>query len=294
MKKTIIFTMSILALAACTKEQAPVAVNSDEIQFNISMPASVSAKAATKATATAFENGDAVSLYAVEYNGEQAMPLQIGGNFLNNEKLTYNGSAWAGTRTLYWSDKACDFYAFYPYQPSIGSMEDYPFSVAVNQDGEGYEASDLLYAKAEKVAKTASKVDLNFKHMMSKCIVKVEKGEKFEGEIPDDIVCHIYNTNVDCTVDWTKGSVEKNAFGAKKTITMKKLSNSLFEAVLVPQNLEKRTPLVELTMGGIAYLLEYSLSFRPGYCHTVTVTLNTSPDQEMIEINIDPEVDPWN
>ena len=64
--------------------------------------------------------------------------------------------------------------------------------------------------------------------------------------------------------------------------------------LLVPQNIEKRTPLVELTMGGIAYLLETSLSFRPGYCHTLTVTLNTSPDQEMIEININPEVDTWN
>lgn len=291
--KKIIFTMSILALAACSKEQAPVAVNPDEIQFNISMPSSVAAKAVTKATATGFENGDAISLYAVEYSGDQAMPLQIGGNFLNNEKLTYNGSAWAGTRTLYWSEKACDFYGFYPYQPGISSVEEYPFSVAANQDGEGYEASDLLFAKAEKVAKADGSVNLAFKHMMSKCIVKVEKGPKFEGKIPDDIVAHIYNTNVECTVDWTRGSVEKNAFGAKKTITMKKLSNELFEAVLVPQNLEKRTPLIELTMGGIAYLLEYSLSFRPGYVHTVTVTLNTSPDQEMIEINIDPDVNPW-
>ena len=292
--KKIVFAMSILALAACSKQQAPVAVNTDEIKFNISMPTSVDVKAATRATATGFENGDAISLYAVEYNGEQAMPLQVGGNFFNNEKLTYNGSAWAGTRTLYWSEKACDFYAFYPYQSGIGSMEEYPFSVAADQNGEGYEASDLLFAKAENVTKTDVSVDLTFKHMMSKCIVKVAKGPKFEGEIPDDIVAHIYNTNVDCTVDWTKGSVEKNAFGAKKTITMKKLSNEFFEAVLVPQNLEKRTPLIELTMGGIAYLLEYSLSFRPGYVHTVTVTLNTSPDQEMIEINIDPEVDPWN
>ena len=222
------------------------------------------------------------------------MPLQIGGNFLNNEKLTYNGSTWTASRTLYWSEKACDFYSVYPYQPSVGSVEKYPFYVAVNQNGEGYEASDLLYAKAEKVAKTDGSVNLAFRHMMSKCIVKVEKREEFEGEIPDDIVCHIYNTNVDCSVDWTKGSVEKDAFGAKKTITMKKISNELFEAVLVPQNLEKRTPLIELTMGGIAYLLEYSLSFRPGYVHTVTVTINTSPDQEMIEINIDPETNPWN
>lgn len=47
-------------------------------------------------------------------------------------------------------------------------------------------------------------------------------------------------------------------------------------------------------MGGIAYLLETSLSFRPGYVHTITVTLNTSPDQEQIEISIDPGIENWN
>ena len=275
---------AMAALTSCNKEQQPAASN--EIKFNIGFPA-------TKATATAFENGDQVSLYAVEYNGSTQMPLQVGGNYFNNECLTFNGNTWSGSRSLYWSTNACDFYAFYPYQASIGSMEDYPFSVAVDQNGDGYEASDLLWACAENVSRSDDGVDLQFHHMMSKLIVKIELGSKFEGDIPDDIVAHIYNTTTDCTVDWTLGSVEKDAFGSKNTITMKKLSNSQFEAVLVPQNIEKRTPLIELTMGGIAYLLEYSLSFRPGYVHTVTVTLNTSPDQEQIEISIDPDIQDW-
>jgi hypothetical protein len=40
-------------------------------------------------------------------------------------------------------------------------------------------------------------------------------------------------------------------------------------------------------MGGIAYLMEYSLSFKPGYQHTINLTVNTSPDQEKFEISID-------
>ncbi len=134
---------------------------------------------------------------------------------------------------------------------------------------------------------------MSFKHMMSKLVVRLIKGPNFEGDIPNDVVAHIYNTVGSCTVNWLTGSVEKDAFGAKPTITMKKLDNENFEAVVVPQNLEKRTPLVELTMGGIAYLLEYSLSFRPGYVHYIDVTLNTSPDQEQIEISIDPGINPW-
>ena len=47
-------------------------------------------------------------------------------------------------------------------------------------------------------------------------------------------------------------------------------------------------------MGGIAYLLEYSLSFRPGFVHYIDLTLNTSPDQEQLETSIDPDIEGWN
>ncbi len=287
MKKNIfiIATLSLFTLAACDKIQKSE-YEDGEIRFNLGLPA-------TRATASAFESGDKVSLFAVEYDGETVAPVQVGGNFINNEALTFDGTKWTATRKLYWSGNPCDFYALYSYQPDMKSVDEYPFEVATDQNDGGYEASDLLFAKAEKVSRADGAVNLQFRHIFSKLIVKVEKGPKFEGEIPDDIVSHIYNTNVECTVSLNTGSVEKNAFGAKKTITMNKLSNELFEAVLVPQNIEKTTPLIELTMGGIAYLLDYSLSFRAGYAHTITVTLNTSPDQEKIEISIDPGVEDW-
>ncbi len=283
--RLIIITLSLLALAGCEKADR-LDAESREISFEVGFPA-------TRATASAFESGDKMSLFAVEYDGENVAPVQVGGNFINNEALTYNGSKWSAARTLYWSDNACDFYGLYPYQSNLTSVDEYPFEVSTDQNGDGYEASDLLFAKAEKVSRTDDAVNLQFRHILSKLVVKVEKGPDFEGEIPDDIVSHIYNTNVECAVSLNTGSVEKNAFGAKKTITMKKLSNDRFEAVLVPQNLEKTTPLVELTMGGIAYLLNYSLSFRAGYVHTLTVTLNTSPDQEQIDISIDPGTEDW-
>ncbi len=287
MKKNIfiIAALSLLALAACDKVQKSE-YEDGEIRFNLGLPV-------TRATASAFESGDKVSLFAVEYDGETVAPVQVGGNFINNEALTFDGTKWTAARKLYWSGNPCDFYALYPYQSDIKSVDDYPFEVATDQNNGGYEASDLLFAKTEKVSRADGAVNLQFRHIFSKLIVKVEKGPKFEGEIPDDIVSHIYNTNVECSVSLNTGSVEKNAFGAKKTITMNKLSNELFEAVLVPQNIEKTTPLIELTMGGIAYLLDYSLSFRAGYAHTITVTLNTSPDQEKIEISIDPSIESW-
>lgn len=286
MKKISIIIASLAALVACQKE-APVTLQDDgQIRFEFGLPS-------TKATAENFEAGDQVSVWAVEYASEEAPELQIGGNFLNNEMLTYDGSAWNSSRNVYWSEKPCDFYAVYPYiRPN--SVESYIFEIQADQNSPrtadalgGYEASDLLFAKAENVSRADGKVSLKFKHMMSKCIVNVVKGEKFEGELPEDIAVHIYNTVTTADLNLANGSIEKYALGNRNTITMKKLASDKFEAVVIPQNIERRTPLIEISMGGIAYLMEYSLSFKPGYQHTINLTVNTSPDQEKFEIAID-------
>lgn len=294
MKRTIILTATLAVILSCQKQDSIEPQQDSQICFEMGM-------AATRATSTAFESGDAVALYAVEYASADVAPeLQIAGNYINNEELTYDGTAWTGSRSLYWGTAACDFYALYPYA-ELASVEEHPFEIAQDQNTvetsdalSGYEASDLLWAKAENVEQADGAVSLQFKHMMSKCVVTLTKGEKFEGEIPDDIVAHIYNTTTSAKLNFAKGSVEKDAMGNRKTITMKKLSNERFEAIVVPQNIERRTPLIEVTMGGIAYLLEYSLSFKPGYVHTINLILNTSPDQEKIEISIDAGTGEWN
>lgn len=282
------------AMISCQKEVASEVLTQeeDQIVFELGIPE-------TKATATAFEVGDQAAIFAVEYDPVYASDeayapeVQIAGNFINNAKLTYTDSSWESESKLYWSDKPCDFYAVYPYQ-YLTSVEEHSFEVAADQNTPktedalgGYEASDIMWAKATKVSRDAGKVDLQFKHLMSKCVVTITKGEKFEGEIPDDIVTHIYNTSTSAILDFASGSLQKDGTGPRKTITMKKISNQRFEAIVVPQNIERRTPLIEVTMGGIAYLLEYSLSFKPGFVHTINLIVNTSPDQEKIEIAID-------
>ena len=278
-------------MISCQKEGPADVQGDNQIIFEFGLPA-------TKATAENFEVGDKVSVWAVEYATDEAPELQIGGNYLNNEVLTYDGSKWTG-RSMYWSEKPCDFYAVYPYiQPS--SVDSYIFEIAADQNSPraeealgGYEASDLLFAKTEGVKREDGKVSLKFKHMMSKCVVNVVKGPKFEGELPEDIAVHIYNTVTTADLNLANGSIEKYALGNRNTITMKKLSADKFEAIVIPQNMERKTPLIEISMGGIAYLLEYSLSFKPGYQHTINLTVNTSPDQEKIEISIDASPNDW-
>ena len=293
MKKNIfILAVATLLMLGCNKGVDTSVINPNEIRVEASVKQ-------TRAAGTSFEIGDKMGLYAVEYNGDEVASLQVAGNFINNEALTYDGSAWVGGRTLYWSDKPCDFYGIYPYQEPA-TVSEYLFDLPTDQNSpetddalSGYEAADLLWAKATKVSREDGAVQLQFKHMMSRVVVKIERGEKYEGELPEDITVHLYNTVTTAEVDFTHGSLQRYAHGEKETITMKQLSGDTFAAIVVPQNIERRTPLVEITMEGIAYLLNYSMSFRPGYQHTITVTLNSSPEQEKIEISIDGEIGDW-
>lgn len=292
MKKYISIAVILLLAASCDKEHDFAQENPNEITVEASM-------GGTRATLTHFEEGDRMSLYAVEYNGDEVAEVQPSGNYLNNEQMSYDGAKWTSGRTLYWSENPCDFYGFYPYQPTA-SMNDILYEVEADQsqpsaDGVlgGYEKSDLMWAKATSVTRADGTVHLQFRHMMTRLMVDIVRGPKFEGELPEDIDVHIYNTATSAFVDWRIGSVEVNHQGGHKTIKMRQVDEDTFDAIVVPQFIQRRTPLVEITMEGIAYLLESSISLRPGKQHTFTVTLNTSPDQEKIEISIDGEVGEW-
>lgn len=291
-RQILILFAGIAALVSCSKEATSV-IDSNEMRFKMAI-------SGTKASSSAFEVGDKVAIWAVEQNGDSEMPLQISGNLLNNEGLTLGESGWTGRMPFYWGDAPCNFYAVYPYLVAT-SIERQVFSVCTDQTLEStenglsaYEASDLLYASAKNVSRSADGVALSFDHMMSKCVVNILKGETFDGDLSDDIVVHIYNTATDAVLNIAEGSIEKKSDGAFRTITMRKLADNRFDAIVVPQNIDTRTPLIEVTMQGIAYLLDYSLSFKPGYTHTINITLNTSPDQEQIEISIDAGQGGWN
>lgn len=285
-----ILAVAALLMAGCEKGGESQVVNPDEIRFETSI---------SRVAGTTFEEGDTFGLYAVEYNGEEVADLQVSGNYLNNEAVTLANGVWTPARTLYWSAVPCDFYAMYPLQ-NIEAVEDVLFHVATDQSTPrtaealgGYEASDLMWAKAEKHSREDGAVKLAFQHMMSKLVVDIVRGPSYEGELPEDIEVHIYNTATTARVNWRIGSLEKYIKSDNKTIKMKQVDGDSFEAIVVPQFIERSTPLVEVTMEGIAYLLEYDMSFRPGIQQTITVTLNTSPDQEKIEISIDGEAGEW-
>ena len=299
MKKFSILILScVCAFAACQKSEAPV--DPGELRFSFSYPGT------TKATASDFESGDKVSVFAVDYTADEPKPLQISGNWINNEGMTFNGTSWAASRKLTWPETKMDVFAVYPYQSTWESITEQPFNVATDQRTEkegavlgGYEASDHLWASVKGISKssdTPSPVQMTFSHMCSRVKVKLVKGDGFSGTFPDDAKLIIHNTSPEGVFDASLGSVSKYLYGESDDIICRRIESSPadspeYEAIVIPQRITSKRPFLEYLTDKISYLVQDTYNFKPGFSYTYTLTINSSPEQ--IVVSIGGSIDGW-
>ncbi|MBR5852675.1 MAG: fimbrillin family protein [Alistipes sp.] len=292
MKKYIAMAALALVAMSCERENIdnPPVVEDGVMRIEALHPS-------TRATETSFENGDVIGLYATTYEGEQAMPLQISGNWINNEALTYDGSTWLGRRTFYWAEGLMDVYGYYPYmEPTF--INKHKWAVQTDQSlpaTEGalsaYEASDFLWAKAEGVSQEDGSVQLQFKHMCSKVVIKLVKGEEYTDAFPEDIDVYLYSTVPQALINFTTGIVSKDPHGDAQKIKARKVAIDTFEVIVVPQSILEYAPFVEIIMGGISYMTEEIFTYHAGKEYIVSITLDNSPQK--IEINVGGSVGGW-
>lgn len=298
MKNRYIPLLLALALTACQEDniipEAPIV--SDCMSFNILGPG-----LQTKVSDNAFEASDVIGLYVTDYVDDTTpMPLQISGNRANNMTVTFDGHAWTSEKSIYWGEGKSDVYAYFPYIDDITDVESQYFAVAADQTDEGYEASDLLWAKAEGVSQNEGSVNLQMKHVMSKLTVKIVAGADYIGSLPSDASVLLHSTVTGARVDLSKGSVSKDPYSGAQSIKMKNLGIRnfdgvdavVYEAIVVPQMLENSVPLLEINSKSVSYLLEDPFNFRPGVAYTYTATLNTSTTAIKVEIGC--ELEDWN
>ena len=283
MKKAYIMTLAALMILGCNKIENPIVTDNGIMRFNVEYPI-------TKATETAFEAGDKIGVYITGYENDKPLALQLGGNYKNNIPIIFDGSQWVATPTIYWSGGKYDVFAYYPLgTPS--SVNEMTFSIALDQTIEetdntlsAYEASDFLYAFKKGVTANDGSVDLQFKHKMSKFTVNIIKGEDFEGNIPSEMTVLIHNTVTGSLIDLATGDIVKAPYESAKTIRAKRVSSSQYTAIVVPQMLTSKKPLVELIFNDVSYMIESKFHFKTGVHHTLNITLNKNPDKVKIEI----------
>ncbi|MDR0988133.1 MAG: fimbrillin family protein [Prevotellaceae bacterium] len=289
MKK--IFLLAAIAALSAGCQNSDIAERAGQMRFDALLPT------ATRVAGNAFESGDVMGVYVTRYSGTTPAPLQLSGNYANNAVTAYDGTSWVSTPAIYWTEDKYDVYAYYPYAKPA-SVDEYLFTVAADQrtakEGDtpgGYEASDFLWAKATGVTQSATEgaVKLNFRHCMSRFVVNLKKGEQYEGNLPDDAVVRIHNTVPEAMIDLATGTVTRHPYESAKSITARSLGAGSYAAIVVPQRIEFRLPLVEIIAKGVSYLVESAFVFKPGVQYTYTITLNNDPDK--VKIDIGGEID---
>lgn len=201
-------------LAGCTDEQAaPTAPvrDANEMVFDVRYPA-VSAPS-SRVTDDHFDADDRVGVYVTQ----AGVPLELAGNYVNNELLTYAvDGVWQPARPIYWNEGTYDIFAYCPYTSPVASVNDFPFAVSTDQTTAGdartpggFEASDFLFARSAGQKAGNEPVALQFRHIMSKLVVRLVKGEDFEGDLPEDAQVLIHNTVPSATIDLSVGIATK-------------------------------------------------------------------------------------
>lgn len=282
-KFLLLATVVATFFSACNNEES-LSEHAGEIRLDMLYPGQGS-----RATETAFEKSDSIGVYVT---ASDAL-LQLGGNEVNNELFMYSGSSWSSKRTVYWNEGIHNVYAYYPYSQEVNEIENFRFNVQEDQSSAwGYTRSDFMWASAKDVKASNDPVAIQFSHKMSNVVVNLAKGESFEGEIPSTAEVYLYSTTTAALVDLSTGDVAKDSYAGEGTIKCRKLTSSKFTAIVVPQSITSRRPLVEVIVDNVSYLMEGKISYRQGYRHTITVTLDKNPEQ--IKIDIGGKVEDWN
>lgn len=240
------------------------------------IPVNITTGIWTRATDSAFEQGDKVGIYVVNFNGASAGTLATTGNHVDNMCFTYSGS-WTPNAPIYWKDQTtkADFFCYYPYTTSVSDVAAYPFSVKTDQSSEpNYKASDFLWGKTEGVAPTANPVQITVKHLMSNLLIYLKAGEGYKTEDLKQAKITICGIKTDAMIDLATG---KTTASGTAVNMIPKAETDYYRALVVPQSVTD-TDLIKISIGESEYIMNQTITFESNKQHSCTLTVNKTSE----------------
>lgn len=255
-----------------------------------------------------FADGDAIGVYLVNYENDQPGALTPDANYATNVKFTFDEGAykWNSDKPVYWKDKVTpvDAYGYYPYREEIPDVNAMPFSVISNQsetDKEsglgGYEASDLLWAKASEVSPSMGRIDLEHNHIMASIMVTLVPGEGFTAEewAALDKTVMVENTHLGSYVDLSNGNVVVDDSSSPQSIVAVRDGQD-WRAVVVPQIVNQDISLISITINGYSFYWKRNekMTFHQGKMHKFTIEVaNSIPGGDYRFTLLDESITAW-
>ena len=252
MKKLYLLPFMLLVLmVACNDVDEPVLeqAKSDGVNFRASIGQN------SRATETAFEQGDAISVFAVD--PAVGMGLKPSGNYADNFKYIYGDARFAAESDAIsigeGNTAGLGYYAIYPYSSSASNK--FTFTVKSDQTNySDYTRSDLCTAFASQT--TEKTVNLEFNHRLSNILIKFY-GENITSQ---DIKVSLENVYTSCDVDINANTYM--AKGNKGKVIMGKESSNTFRAIIAPQTVSSKVGFVNVTLNGKSNLLSLKSNFE--------------------------------
>lgn len=286
MKYLSIGAMTAFVLMSCSESSL---FNGDMMQKGkeLRLQAEIDQVNITRADDAGFADGDCIGVFAVDFAGGQPGKLLTKGNNADNADFKFNAkdNSWSGKSIFFKDDNTpMDVYGYYPYTTDIADVEKFPFAVkndqtadAPNGNMSGYEASDLLWAKAAAVTPSAPIVNLTFKHILSSVQVSLVNGGGFTADewASFDKSMLVSGTRCNATVNLSTGVVTPVGDAGTKPIVACPNRND-FRAVVIPQTIDAGTVLLSITVGGhtLKFTKNEAMTYFPSKMHKFTVEVN--------------------
>lgn len=301
MKKALWMTIAAaaaLAAAACSKDGQGPENQTAEIRLRSGVEV-LQARAATQENA--INSGETVSVWVNETQTAGGAPL-----YKANQLTADGANGFTGGTAMYFpqTGNAVDIYALHGrFDPPFASGDPFP-QTAVNYSVEAAQAttaacaaSDLLYARAENIARNGNPTTaaLTFYHMLAKLEIAIVPGKGAPAIAPADALTLGNNditingtftpsTTADMTDRAARAAMLTPA-SAPQTATLalgQQISTSFApeqavynEAIIVPQDMAGKVLTVRLASGGeLKYYIPAGTTFESGKKYRYHITLN--------------------
>lgn len=286
MKKINVFLMTActLIVVACSSgsDVTPLPFTPPQPTPTATVKFHPSLSSMTRATETAFENFDQISVFAVQPSAGYS--LKPSGNYADNVLYTYQGDAFYSDRgiNLPNDDEGLAYYAVYPYQMSMSNQG--RFRVQSDQRSHaGITLSDFCTAYVP--ASTEQDVWLNFSHRLCRICIEIT-GDNIASKTISMRLCNVFD---EASYDLNANSFVSTS--STSDILMGETSTNRFEAIIAPQSISAEVTFLIITIDGTDFYcnLANDATFRSGKEYDYTYLYE---EDNLVLIRGD--INPWN
>ncbi len=269
LKNLLIATIAAVSVfAACNKEPQETPSNGLQIKLNASL------YNFTKATDTAFEANDAISVNL--YKGEDS--------YINNAMFTYNGSALTSETQYNWypeTDVVGTITAFYPYATLAEGATNHTFTINADQSTvANFKASDFMTARTTS-SPTENSVTLPFTHALAKIVVTIVNETT-------ETVNAVMLTGVKGSVSYDLKTGAISTTGSAGTVSALN-NNNTWEVIIAPQTASPELVITTASEKQYTFTLAEDVTFNSGKYSTAAVTITP----ETISTSFTPNIQDW-